>query len=112
VKEPILKFAFDDETFWWVLQEKPTEWVVCFAATYASELKKKKELLVWRIEGIGPDEKNRIRRELKRQAGAKHIVHLCIYRVIKPLTEGEIEFINIINRQIKAEQEKKQMVAF
>jgi len=100
--EPILKFALNDSC-WYVQREDPKEWVVCFTATYNKNLKKNKELLIWRIDSIGPDEKDRFMRELTRRAGAKRIVHLCIYRVIKPQTDAEIEEIKDCNRQLTAE---------
>ena len=106
--DPILKIALDD-TCWYVQREKPGEWVVCFTATYTKELHRDKELLIWRIDSIGTDEKDRIRRELKRRAGAKRIVHLYIHRVIEPQTDAEIEFIDSVNRQLKAEQKKRKL---
>jgi len=102
--DPILNFKLDEEKYWWVLREEPREWVICFTATYSKELHRKKELLIWRIDGIGPDEKERIRRELTRRAGAKKIVHLVIYCVIEPQTDEEIEFIKNVNRRLKAER--------
>jgi len=103
--EPILKFAMDDSC-WYVQQEDPRQWVVCFTATYAKEQKRGKELLIWRIDSIGPDEQDRIRRDIKRRAGARRIVHLYIHRVIEPQTDAEIEIINDCNRRLAAEQKK------
>ena len=101
--EPILKFALDDSC-WYVQREGPKEWVVCFTATYAQEQRRDKELLIWRIDSIGPDEKDRIRRELKRRAAAKRIVHLYIHRVIEPQTDADIAFIRNCNRRVFAER--------
>ncbi len=106
MKEPTLKFADDQDKCWWVWPEGPKQWVVCFTATYAKELNRKKQQLTWVIESIGPDEKDRIRREIKRRAGAKRIVHLYIHRVIEPLTDADMVFIDDCNRRLKAERKE------